>query len=108
MKLTLEHDLPRRLRFAKVYFEARGAKMFISVDGSSANWQASIGRAKTAQVGMSDKEYARFRKSSPAVEMLDDNGQVLIVRNAKGYEEQWKRPEWVLMNVRKPEERENQ
>jgi len=103
MKLKLEHALPRRLRYAKVYFEAAGASMFFSMDGSTANWQASIGRKKAGQLRMSDKEYARFRASVPAVEMLDDNGQVVILKDAKGYEEQWRRPRWVLMGLRKSE-----
>ena len=103
MKLKLEHALPRRLRYAKVYFEAAGASMFFSMDGSNANWQASIGRKKAGQLGMSDKEYSRFRASVPAVEMLDDNGQVVILKDANGYEEQWRRPQWVLMGLRKSE-----
>jgi hypothetical protein len=101
MKLKLEHALPRRLRYAKVYFEAAGASMFFSMDGSNANWQASIGRKKSGQLGMSDKEYTRFRASVPAVKMLDDNGQVVILEDAKGYEEQWRRPQWILMGLRK-------
>ena len=102
MKLRLEHALPRRLRYAKLYFEAGAASLSLSVDGSSANWQASIGRKKNDQVELSDKEYARFRATMPAVELLDDNGQTLVVRNASGYEEQWKRPQWILMGLRKP------
>lgn len=84
-----------------MYFEAGAASLFFSMDGSTANWQASIGRRRTDQLELSDKEYARFRASMPAIEMLDDNGQVLVVKDASGYEEQWKRPQWVLMGLRK-------
>jgi len=101
LKLKLEHALPRRLRYAKVYFEAGAASLFFSMDGSSANWQASIGRRKANQIELSDREYTRLRASTPAIEMLDDNGQVLVLRNADGYEEQWRRPQWVLMGLRK-------
>ena len=103
MKLRLEHDLPRRLRYAKVYFEAGSASVSLSVDGTAANWQASIGRKKANSLGMSDKEYVRFRVSLPILEMLDDNGEVVTVRDAKGYEEQWRRPRWELMALRKTE-----
>jgi hypothetical protein len=102
MKLRLEHALPRKLRYAKVYFEAGAASLFFSMDGSTANWQASIGRKRAEHVGLSDKEYARFRASVPAVETLDDNGQVVVLKNASGYEEQWMKPQWVLMGLRKP------
>lgn len=101
MKLRLEHALPRRLRYAKVYFEAGAASLFFSMDGSTANWQASIGKRRTGRLELSDKEYARFRASVPAVEMLDDDGQDLVVKNAAGYEERWRRPQWVLMGLRK-------
>jgi hypothetical protein len=99
MKFYLEHMLPKRLRYAKVYLEAGGASVFFSLNGGSANWQASIGRS--GEVEMSDKQYSRLRAALPAVETLDDDGKNVIVRNADGYEEQWRRPQWVLLNVRK-------
>jgi len=99
------HDLPRRLRYAEVYFEAGSASLFLSVDGATAKWEASIGRKRNNPLGLSDKEYARFRASVPAVEMLDDDGEVVVLRDADGFEEQWQRPQWVLMNLRKARER---
>ncbi len=99
MKLRLEHRLPKKLRYAKVYFEAGNAKVSFSLDGTNANWQASIG--KRGGVEMSDKEYARLRANLPAVETIDDNGQVVIVRDSEGFEEQWTKPQWVLRSVRK-------
>jgi hypothetical protein len=94
MKIFLEHKLPRRLRYAKVYVEAGNASVFFSLDGSSADWYARIGRRKGIE--MSDKEYSRLRANLPAVETLDDDGSMLIVRNARGFEEQWRKPKWVL------------
>lgn len=99
MKFLLEHMLPRKLRWARVYLEAGNASVFFSLDGATANWSASIGRRR--EVEMSDKEYSRLRASVPAVETLDDDGRMLIVRNAQGYEEQWRKPQWVLTNLRK-------
>ncbi|MDV3292851.1 MAG: hypothetical protein LYZ70_01100 [Nitrososphaerales archaeon] len=99
MKLLLEHMLPRKLRYAKVYLEAGGASVFFSLDGASADWYASIGKKKAAE--MSDKEYSRLRANLPAVETLDDDGRMLVVRNARGYEEQWRKPKWVLTRMRK-------
>lgn len=100
MRFLLEHKLPRRLRYAKVFFEAGPAEMFFSLDGSSADWHASIGKRRT-EAELTDVEYARLRESVPALETLDDDGRRVIIRNAAGYEEQWRKPRWVLTRVRK-------
>jgi hypothetical protein len=100
MKVLLEHKLPKRLRYAKVYVETGSASVYFSLDGDSADWHATIGRKK--DVEMSDKEYTRLRASIPAVETLDDDGRMLIVRNALGFEEHWRKPRWILTRERKP------
>lgn len=100
MKIRLEHGLPRKIRYARVYFEAGSASLFFSLDGDSANWHASIGRKR--RVELSDKEYTRLRANVPAVELVDDNGQMLVVRDSRGYEERWEKPQWVLTELRKP------
>ena len=99
MKILLEHKLPRKLRYAKVYVESGNASVYFSLDGASADWHASIGRKK--DVEMSDKEYSRLRANIPAVEMIDDDGRTLIIRNALGFEEHWRKPRWVLTRARR-------
>lgn len=99
MKILLEHKLPKRLRYARVYMEAGGASVYFSLDGDSADWHASIGKKRGVE--MSDKEYSRLRANLPAVETLDDDGRMLVVRNALGFEEQWTKPRWVLLRARK-------
>lgn len=94
MKFLLEHRLPRQLRYAKVYFQAGPTSVLFSLDGTSADWHASIGRKKS--VSMTDGEYARFRAEVPAVELLDEDGQRVLIRNAAGHEELWEKPRWVL------------
>ena len=32
---------------------------------------------------------------------MADDGKMVVVKNADGFEEQWLRPQWVLVNVRK-------
>ena len=100
MKILLEHKLPRKLRYAKVYVESGNASVYFSLDGASADWHASIGRKKGVE--MSDKEYSRLRANIPAVEMIDDDGRTLIIRNALGFEEHWRKPRWVLTRARRP------
>ena len=99
MKFLLEHKVPRRLRYAKVYFQAGPTSVLFSLDGTSADWHASIGRRKGAE--MTDAEYARFRAEVPAVELLDDDGERVLIRNAAGSEELWEKPRWVLERARK-------
>jgi len=99
MRFYLEHMFPRKLRYAKVYLEAGSASVSFSLNGNNANWQARIGRPSELEV--SDKQYSRLRAALPATEMLDDDGKTIVVKNANGYEEQWRRPQWVLVNFRK-------
>ena len=102
MKFLLEHKLPRKLRYAKVYFQAGPTSLLFSLDGTSADWHATIGRKKGAQ--LTDAQYARLRSELPAVEMLDDDGQRVLIRNAAGYEELWNKPRWVLERAHKRED----
>jgi hypothetical protein len=99
MKFLLEHKLPKKLRYAKVYFQAGPTSLAFSLDGTSADWHATIGRTKGVQ--LTDAQYARLRSALPAVEMLDDDGQRVLIRNAAGYEELWEKPRWVLERARK-------
>ena len=103
MKFLLEHRLPKKLRYAKVYFQAGPTSLFFSLDGTNADWRASIGRRKGVE--MTDAEYARLRTEVPALKMLDDDGRTVLVRNAAGYDEMWEKPRWVLTQVhKKPEQ----
>jgi hypothetical protein len=94
MKFILEHKLPRRLRYAKVFFQAGPTSVQFSLDGTNADWHASIGRKKEA--AMTDAEYFRFRAEIPAVEVLDDDGSKVLIKNSEGSEELWTKPRWVL------------
>jgi len=107
MKFRLEHALPRRLRYAKVYLEAGSASIFFSIDGTSADWHARIGR-QSREAQLTDREYSRLRASSPATEVIGDDGRMFIVRSASGREETWLRPRWSLLHAedrRRGEER---
>ena len=99
MKFLLEHKLPKKLRYAKVYFEAGPTTVLFSLDGTSADWHASIGKRRAAE--LTDAEYARLRSELPAVELLDDDGRRVLIRNAAGYEELWEKPRWVLARAQK-------
>ncbi len=99
MKFMLEHKLPRRLRYARIYFQAGATSVLFSLDGASADWHASIGKKRS--VGMTDPEYARFRAEVPAVELLDSDGERVLIRDSAGYEELWEKPHWTLEGARK-------
>jgi len=99
VRFWLEHRLPRRLRYAKVYFEAGSATVSFSLDGTNADWRASIGR-KGVREQMTDREYTRLRAQIPAKEALGDDGRMFVIRNTKGCEESWLKPRWTLVHVR--------
>jgi hypothetical protein len=105
MKFRLEHQLPKKLRYAKVYLEAGSASVFFSLDGTSADWRASIGRGRRL-AQLTDREYSRLRALVPATETLDDDGRMVVIRNAIGREESWLQPRWTLthLSCERPEE----
>jgi hypothetical protein len=98
VKFLLEHKLPRRLRYAKVFFQAGPTSLLFSLDGTRADWHATIGRRS---VQLTDAEYSRLRSEIPAVEAIDDDGQRVLIRNAAGYDELWEKPRWVLERAHK-------
>ncbi len=100
MKILLEHELPKRLRYAKVYLEVGSASLFVSVNGSRARWSGSIGGGKSS-LSISDSEYSRYRASTPAKELIDEEKGRVILRNEKGFEEEWEMPRWVLKGFRR-------
>ncbi|HME19120.1 MAG TPA: hypothetical protein VKF15_05260 [Nitrososphaerales archaeon] len=102
MRFRLEHALPRRLRYAKVYLEAGTASISFSLDGANADWHAIIGRKPKSSL-LSDREYSRLRASAPATEALGDDGRMFVVRSASGREETWLRPRWTLLRASGPE-----
>jgi hypothetical protein len=101
MRFRLEHALPRRLRYAKLYLEAGTASVFFSLDGTYADWHARIGRKQASSL-LSDREYSRLRASAPATEALGDDGRMFVVRSASGREETWLRPRWTLLRAAEP------
>jgi hypothetical protein len=104
MKFRLEHALPRRLRYAKVYLEAGAASIFFSLDGTNADWHARIGRRPESSL-LSDREYSRLRAHAPATEALGDDGRMFVVRSVSGREETWLRPRWTLLRAEEPKRR---
>ncbi len=99
LKFLLEHKLPKKVRYARVYFEAGPTSVLFSLDGTSADWHASIGRNKG--VAMTDAQYARLRAEIPAIELLDEDERRVLIRNAAGYEELWEKPRWMLNRTHK-------
>ncbi|MDG6914080.1 MAG: hypothetical protein JRN44_01510 [Nitrososphaerota archaeon] len=99
MKFVLEHKFPRRLRYAKFYFQAGPTSVHFSLDGTSADWHATIGKRK--KTAMTDPEYARFRALVPAMELLDVDDDKVLIRNVAGYEELWEKPRWTLESAHK-------
>jgi hypothetical protein len=83
-----------------MYLELGTASLYVTVDGSTASWSGSIGGSKKGSF-VSDREYSRYRASNPAVELLDSDAERVILKSARGMEEEWLRPHWVLTGMRK-------
>ncbi len=104
MKLLVQRELPKRLRYAKVYMELASASLFFSLDGSKLSLYGSIG-ASRKPIALTDSDYARHRTSSKVVQVLDEDDDRFVVETEHGLEEEWVRPKWVLVGVRKARER---
>ena len=104
MKLLFKHELPKRLRYAKVYLEAGTASLFFSLDGQRASWYASIGESMKRPLSFSDKDYSLHRASSRVVEVVDHDEDRIVLRTENGVEEEWVRPRWILTGLRKARE----
>ena len=85
-----------------MYLETGSASIFFSLDGTFADWRASIGRRTEKQI--SDREYSRLRATIPVTETIDDDGKMLIVRNARGDKESWIRPAWTLAHIERKQD----
>ncbi len=105
MKILLEHELPRKLRYARVYVEVGNASLYVSVDGTRASWFGSIGGRRRGAVSISDSEYARYRATTPATELIDGERGRVILRNKEGFEEEWSMPRWILTGLRRSREK---
>ena len=104
MRLFFKHELPKRLRYARVYLEAANASLFLSIDGSRAHWYASIGEIMRRPVALSDKDYSLHRASSKVVEVVEEDEDRIVLKTETGVEEEWIRPRWVLAGLRKVRE----
>jgi hypothetical protein len=101
MKLFFEHEFPKRLRYARVYMELANVSLFFSIDGVKASLYGSIGNTKMKPILLSDKDYTRYRSFSKIVEVLDRDEERVIVKTEDGYEEEWLRPKWALVGLRR-------
>src|SRR2546428_11535089 len=105
MKILLEHELPRKLRYAKVYLEVGNASLYVSVDGSRASWFGSIGGRRREAVSILDSVEARYRAATPATELIDDESGRAILRHKEGFDEEWSMPRRALTGVRRSKEK---
>lgn len=83
-----------------MYVELGSASLYVTVDGSTASWSGRIG-GKEEPGMVSDREYSRYRVANPAVELIDSDAKRVILRSARGMEEEWLRPRWALVGVRR-------
>ena len=100
MKLLLEHALPKRLDYLRVVANIGGAYFYLSVDGAEVQWFGRIRRRMTNYALFSDKEYFLYRREHPVQQILDEEGDQVIVKTSDGAEESWIKPRWLLRKRR--------
>jgi hypothetical protein len=101
MKLSVKHELPKRLRSAQVYVEFLNASLFVSVDGSKASVTGSVGAQQAKPIAITDREYSSYRASHDVVGVVDEDEERVVLKTAEGNEEEWIRPRWILNGIRR-------
>jgi len=100
MKLLLQHALPKRLDYLRVFANVGSASFYLSVDGADVQWIGRIQRRRPHSASFSDKEYFRYRAMHPVQQVLDEEKDQVIVKTSDGAEESWIKPRWLLRRRR--------
>jgi hypothetical protein len=104
LKLVLEHALPNKVDYFRVFAEVGPANVFVSVDGLDFKCHARLGKPKlsvSAPRTFSDSEYTRYRMSHPVKKILANDEDEVVVKTADNSEETWFLPKWLLAGKRK-------
>ncbi|MBI4257579.1 MAG: hypothetical protein HY619_01365 [Thaumarchaeota archaeon] len=100
MKIVLQHALPRKIDYLKLFASIGSASFYLSVNGRNVQWLGRIEAARSQRRSFTDQEYVRYRMYHPVDEILAENSEEVVVRTKEGVEEQWLKPKWLLRRRR--------
>jgi hypothetical protein len=105
LKVILEHALPTKVDYFRVFAEVGRANLFLSVDGLEFRCHARLKNQRSRRADVprtfSDSEYTRYRMSHPVKKILAKDEDEVVVKTDDNVEETWFLPRWLLAGRRK-------
>lgn len=99
-KIVLDHALPYKLSYLRVYAEMGYARLYLSFDSGNLEWFGKIEKKRSISRALTDKEYFAHRLKHPIKKVLMDDGDEIVVETKDSVEERWLKPKWFLREVR--------
>lgn len=99
-KIVLDHALPHKLSYLRLYAEMGYARLYLSFDGGNLQWFGKIEKKRSVTKTLTDKEYFAHRLKHPIKRVLVEDEDELVVETMDGAEERWLKPRWLIREVR--------
>ncbi|MEM3386323.1 MAG: hypothetical protein QXN08_01430 [Nitrososphaerales archaeon] len=99
-KIVLDHALPHKLSYLRVYAEMGYARLYLSFDSGNIQWFGKIEKKKSVSRAITDKEYFAHRLKHPIKKVLMEDEDEIVVETKDGVEERWLKPRWLLREAR--------
>jgi len=99
-KIVLDHALPHKLSYLRLYAEMGYARLYLSFDSGNLQWFGKIERNRNTSRTLTDKEYLYHRLKHPVKKVLVEDEDEIVVETKDGAEERWLKPRWLLREVR--------
>lgn len=96
MKVLLEHALPDKIDYVRFLVDAGVATFYFSFDGKKLMWFGRIEKERTIGRSLNDAEYCRYRLDHPVEEVVNDDGEHVVLITQNGAREHWLKPRWTL------------
>jgi hypothetical protein len=99
-KIVLDHALPHKLSYLRLYAEMGSARLYLSFDSGNLQWFGKIEKNRSITRTLTDKEYFAHRLKHPIRKVLAEDKDEILIETKDGVEERWLKPRWLLREVR--------
>lgn len=76
--------------------DAGVATFYFSLDGKKMTWFGRIEKARSLGRSFNDAEYHRYRLNHPVEQIVDNDGEHVVLTTRNGIREHWLKPRWTL------------
>lgn len=99
-KIVLDHALPHKLSYLRIYAEVGYARLYLSFDSGNIQWFGKIEKKRSISRAITDRGYFAHRLKHPIRKVLMEDEDEIVVETYEGVEERWLKPRWLLREVR--------